>query len=299
MSVVLLILKIIGILLLILLGAALLLLSAVLLVPVRYAISGEMQESVKIDIRVTWLLHLISWRAQYADGEFDSCLRILGIRKRQKQPAQDLEDELELEPFETGQADSKDAGEPGDKAAGGAKEIEQSEDKLPDMPRASDGTKHGKHAPESGILSRIGQFFSRIKEKFLKIRDILLGLPVKLRDIKGILFDEVNKIAVVAVFTELKYLLRHFKFRKIKTELQFCLGDPALTGQALGALCVMPFLYRYQCNVYPDFESDNLYVRGTFDIKGRARVIHTAVSLLRLWRKKEFRTVAKQILNRS
>lgn len=101
-----------------------------------------------------------------------------------------------------------------------------------------------------------------------------------------------------AHFTELKYLLTHFKFRRIRTDLTFSMGDPALTGQVLGGLCVLPFLYRYQVQVYPDFEAENTYVTGTFDIKGRARGLHIAVSAVRLLGKKEFRIWLKWLMHR-
>lgn len=82
--------------------------------------------------------------------------------------------------------------------------------------------------------------------------------------------DEQHREVLPLIFTELKYLLTHFKFRRIRTDLTFSMGDPALTGQVLGGLCMLPFLYRYQVQVYPDFEAENTYVTGTFDIKGRA-----------------------------
>lgn len=110
--------------------------------------------------------------------------------------------------------------------------------------------------------------------------------------------DEQHREVLPLIFTELKYLLTHFKFRRIRTDLTFSMGDPALTGQVLGGLCVLPFLYRYQVQVYPDFEAENTYVTGTFDIKGRARGLHIAVSAVRLLGKKEFRIWLKWLMHR-
>ena len=95
---------------------------------------------------------------------------------------------------------------------------------------------------------------------------------------------------------ELKYLLRHFKFRKLETDLMFATGDPAMTGQVLGVLCMFPLFYQYQVNIVPDFESEKFYVKGTFEIKGRMRILHLVATLIRLWRKKEIRIFVKRLL---
>ncbi len=110
------------------------------------------------------------------------------------------------------------------------------------------------------------------------------------------LFREENKSVVLAVLAELKYLLGHFKFRKLIADIQFCAGDPAATGQALGVLSMLPFLYGKQVAVFPDFEGDEAYVRGEVSFKGRMRVIHFAASLVRLWKEKEVRGFIRELL---
>lgn len=42
----------------------------------------------------------------------------------------------------------------------------------------------------------------------------------------------------------------------------FALADPALTGQVLGILCMMPFLYQYDFHIFPDFESEFILYQG-------------------------------------
>lgn len=77
------ILKIIGILLLAVLGLILAVLLLVLLVPVRYRIKASvLEKKPDVDVRITWLLHLLSVRARYhpEGGPFDLGVRILGIR---------------------------------------------------------------------------------------------------------------------------------------------------------------------------------------------------------------------------
>lgn len=315
MSVILLILKIIGILLLILLGLLLLFVLLVLLVPVHYHISGEMKENIHVQGRLSWLFRILYLKFTYQDEEVKQCIRIFGIRFRQKTKPL-TEEEL----FSAGEAvydaeermpdgEEKQEAENAGFAARDAAEQKDTKEQSPGEKTRQKEKKDGGFPPgksqaataekteaASGTRKRKKQrngerknFVSRFREKLSDIRE-------KFSDIKSIIVDETNKKAVFLIWPELRYLLSHFRFRKIRTELDFSLGDPALTGQALGILCVMPFLYRYQIGIRPDFESDNVYLKGTFEIAGRVRLAHLLVSLIRLWRVKEFRVFIKRIL---
>lgn len=148
------------------------------------------------------------------------------------------------------------------------------------------------------IPERIRIFFSGLGRKLRQLRSGIKEALKKIKDVRTFLTDGRHREALPLILAELKYLLTHFKFRRIRTDLTFSMGDPALTGQVLGGLCVLPFLYRYQVQVYPDFEAENTYITGTFDIKGRARGLHVAVSAVRLLGKKEFRIWLKWLMHR-
>ena len=109
--------------------------------------------------------------------------------------------------------------------------------------------------------------------------------------------DTKNQYAVRRLWEELLYLLKHFGFRKIHTELMFALADPALTGQVLGILCMMPFLYQYDFHIFPDFESESYYIRGSYDVKGRIQIIFLLVTAIRLLADKEIRSFLKKLLD--
>lgn len=322
MAVLLLILKIIGIILLILLGLILLILAVVLFVPVRYQVSGSIGEKTTARIAVTWLLHAVSWRAAYEEEGFSSQLRIFGITRKGKKPddgepgEDDREDDIE-EPKERSAAEDtltdgeqKTAGTPAD----GEKETAGI---SVDGEQKTDGALAGGQQKTAGILDdgpavlgkqrgglfrriweRIRAFFAGLVRKLRQLRAGIKEALKKIKDVRTFLTDERHREALPLIFTELKYLLTHFKFRRIRTDLTFSMGDPALTGQVLGGLCMLPFLYRYQVQVYPDFEAENTYVTGTFDIKGRARGLHIAVSAVRLLGKKEFRIWLKWLMHR-
>lgn len=306
MAVLLLILKIIGIILLILLGLILLILAVVLFVPVRYQVSGSIGEKTTVRIAVTWLLHAVSWRAAYEEEGFSSQLRIFGITRKGKKPddgepgEDDREDGAE-EPEERSAADVPLAdGEQGEEERFDerqAKEPDPAEHK--ELEQANPAVRRKRRGGLfRRIWERIRAFFAGLVRKLRQLRAGIKEALKKIKDVRTFLTDERHREVLPLIFTELKYLLTHFKFRRIRTDLTFSMGDPALTGQVLGGLCVLPFLYRYQVQVYPDFEAENTYVTGTFDIKGRARGLHIAVSAVRLLGKKEFRIWLKWLMHR-
>ena len=317
MAVLLLILKIIGIILLILLGLILLILAVVLFVPVRYQVSGSIGEKTTVRIAVTWLLHAVSWRAAYEEEGFSSQLRIFGITRKGKKPddgepgEDDREDGAE-EPEERSAADAlltdgeqKTDGILTDGEQGEAERLDERQAKEPDpaehkeLEQANPAVRRKRRGGlVRRIWERIRAFFAGLVRKLRQLRAGIKEALKKIKDVRTFLTDERHREVLPLIFTELKYLLTHFKFRRIRTDLTFSMGDPALTGQVLGGLCVLPFLYRYQVQVYPDFEAENTYVTGTFDIKGRARGLHIAVSAVRLLGKKEFRIWLKWLMHR-
>lgn len=332
MAVLLLILKIIGIILLILLGLILLILAVVLFVPVRYQVSGSIGEKTTVRIAVTWLLHAVSWKAAYEEEGFSSQLRIFGIARSGKKPddaesgeddredgAEESEERSAADDVHTVQRADGTSADGEQKTAGTPADGEKETDShLMDGEQKTDGTPADgeQRNPKSGntaargkrrggllhllrrIPERIRIFFSGLGGKLRQLRSGIKEALKKIKDVRTFLTDGRHREALPLILAELKYLLTHFKFRRIRTDLTFSMGDPALTGQVLGGLCVLPFLYRYQVQVYPDFEAENTYITGTFDIKGRARGLHVAVSAVRLLGKKEFRIWLKWLMHR-
>ncbi len=296
MTVVLWILKIIGIILLCLLGLLFVLLTVVLFVPVRYRIQGEVKEKeTQIHIRASWLCHAISFLGDYVDGTFDYILKIFGVRKEFGGSEEETSSGVEEQDDETVETEIS------------TKEISTKAEEIPQetaegVAEAGEAGKPGKSTERiSGKKSRKRSFCSKISSKLKKIREIvkkiwdfIVHLPQKFDKIKEVVTDAGNKNALSLTWRELRYLLRHFKFRKVHTDLEFSAGNPALTGQIFGGIAVIPAFYRYDMHIYPDFASDTFYVRGTFDIKGRIRLIHLLCSVIRLLKEKDVRRVLSQ-----
>ena len=291
MTVVLWILKIIGIILLCLLGLLFVLLTVVLFVPVRYRIQGEVKENeTQIHIRASWLCHVISFLGDYVDGTFDYILKIFGVRKEFGGSDEETSSEVEEQDDETVETEiSTKAEEIPQETAEGVEEAGEA-----GKPGKSTERISGKKSKKRSFGSKISSKLKKIRETVKKIWDFIVHLPQKFDKIKEVVTDAGNKNALSLTWRELRYLLRHFKFRKIHTDLEFSAGDPALTGQILGGIAVIPAFYRYDMHIYPDFASDTFYVRGTFDIKGRIRLIHLLCSVIRLLKEKDVRRVLSQ-----
>lgn len=329
MTILLFILKIIGILLLSILGILLLLVVLVLCVPVRYHVEGSEEEERRIAGKVHWLLHVVSFSFSYEEKQFGYRLRIFGIpilpRKKKKSALDDtdFEDDTEELPEtdEAGDAEAMTSGEGNIKAEideAGDAETGISAEKIEKSPnRAENETEpHGngenpaehqavqekaskrKRKQGASPWQKIHSFYEKVKQTVYKVLRFLKQLPGKIEDIKKLLTDETNKKSVSLVWKELKYLLRHSRFRKIKTDLTFSLGDPAVTGQTLGVMCMFPVLYQYEIKVSPDFETEHIYIRGTYLIKGHIRLLHFLLSGIRLWKEKDFRRFVKQIMKK-
>ncbi len=110
--------------------------------------------------------------------------------------------------------------------------------------------------------------------------------------------DESNRHALGCIWTELLKILRSYKPRKLKADLAFSLADPALTGEAVGLLSLMPIVYRYPCRIIPDFTSDQLYVEGELAAQGKVHVIVFLLTLLRLLLDKQFMQVVRRLMKR-
>lgn len=319
MSVIVLILKIIGIALLALLALILLVLLLVLTVPVRYRISGTVEGQADVRVKVTWLLHLVSWNAAYTDSGFTSTLRIFGIRRKEKQD-DEMDEDSPAEDIHVGQAGAADASV----SQAGVADTSVRQAETADMPVkqavkmrdisqkdmtgagdavVQDGQPKTKERKPflsrlTGIGAQIRAYFTGFRRKLFRIKETLLKVFTQASSIREMLADEANHIVFAGVFQEICYLLRHFRFRRIDADVGFSLGDPSTTGQAVGAVSVLPFIYRYRCNIMPDFESEDTYVRGSIQILGWARGVHAVISLLRLWRKREVRRLVKQLMHR-
>ncbi len=299
MSVILTILKILGILIAVLIGIVLLAAALVLFVPVRYRISGTIEEDKNIKAEFFWLLHVLSFRAVYAGGDFESSFRIFGLQKKKKDKAPDSGNAQEEERGGTQEEERGDA-------ASAAGDIQKSEDSPDNGKQLQTGEiqedesppkdeRSGRRRPRGHRIAGIIDKAKTVRQKFLQLIDRVAHMRQTGKEFWHTIVTESNRIAASYIGKELVYLLRHLRFRRWKADLVFSLGDPALTGQVLGGLATLPFLYQKGVQICPDFASDLSYLRGDFSIRGHLRLIHVLCSFLRLICKKECRNLVKSL----
>lgn len=317
MTVILFLLKLIGIILLVLLGIILTLLVLLLFVPVRYQIKGFILGETTIELRLYWLLHLLVFSLSYEEKKLTTEFRILGFRlfpREKKKSALDDTDFDDLEEAEDErvtqepvqeipqltateysgepQTDSPEKPQTESQTDEGGEPQTESQTKESREPQTDSPEAHRRQKRQP--KRKIAAFIDKWKRFWEKIKQI----PDKVSAIWSVISDEGNHKVVSFVWEQIRYLLRHSKFRKLKTDLTFSAGDPALTGQILGVLCMIPVLYQYEVSMMPDFESEQWYLRGTFEIKGHARLVHVLRSGILLWKEKEVRRFVNRMMKK-
>lgn len=281
------ILKIIGIVLLVILGIMLFLLAVLLFVPVRYSVKGTVDNNITAEGKISWLCSIFRYDFTFQEQDLNGEVRIFGFRPRKKERVSEEELEEVVVPEVKDEVE-----EVVSDLVSAAGEEDKSEKNLikPEQDQEVDSHKGRQNRKSSGKNSRPSG-----KNFFIGIRKRLTGFKEFVVKVKEIVTDTKNQYAVKRLWEELLYLLKHFGFRKIHTELTFALADPALTGQVLGVLCMMPFLYQYDFHIFPDFESESYYIRGSYDVKGRIRLIFLLVTAIRLLADKDIRSFLKKL----
>lgn len=295
-SVIVTILKIIGIVLLAVLGILLLLICLILFVPIRYSVKGKIEDRLTAKGDFRFLLSFLHYGFTFEDGEFDGQLKICGIRKKKTVDSAEEPDDRTTDESDNTEPDmSEDKAEQlndPDEIPKDPDEISRKLGRKTDQVEKDSDDK--KKTTSSGKKNPLGTISRKWKRLCGKAREILHSTE----RIRKFLTDEKTKYVSERVVSEGLYLLRHLGFRKLKTELTFSLADPARTGQALGILSMIPALYKYEFHIYPDFESEQFYLRGSFEARGRIRLIYVLVVAVRLLKEKTIRESLKKILKR-
>lgn len=285
MTVILFLLKLIGIILLVLLGIVLTLLVLLLFVPVRYQIKGSVLEDKTVRVKLHWLLHLLVFSLSYEEKKLTTEFRILGFRLFPREKKKSALDDTDFDDIEEAE-DERVMQEP-------VQEIPQlTATEYSGEPQTDSPETHRRQKRQP--KRKIAAFIDKWKRFWEKIKQI----PDKVSAIWSVISDEGNHKVVSLVWEQIRYLLRHSRFRKLKTDLTFSAGDPATTGQILGVFCMFPMLYQYEVSVVLDFESEQWYLRGTFEIKGHARLVHVLRSGILLWKEKEVRRFVNRMMKK-
>ncbi len=280
MTVVLAILKFIGILLLVLLALVLVLLLIVLFFPVSYRIWGSYYDKPVIRVKCYWLFHLFSLHWQYENENVQQYLRIFGIKKDlQKDSAKEAGQpaKVRMKPEKKQKKTTENLEEPIKEVSEDTKEIKSDIVEIPEITK--DSLKSGKR---KSIFQRVQSIIQQIREKLHDIKQRLLRIKKNFTKIKDILQDGECRLAFFHLKDELILFLKRLNPRKIKLNACFSTGSPDTTGGALGVFALFPAVYKNRWNIYPDFESEKFYIRADFDIYGRIFIFQMLGIVLRI-----------------
>ena len=290
---ILMILKIVLLILAAVLGLGILVLALLLFVPVRYEIHIRKKEELQAEARVHWLLHLIRLPVSYLDGELSAKVKVLfftvkdllageqEIREGAREVFTDWEEDTEADREEQTETAAGQDAEEADAGETSAEAVEKEVEKEPEN-RTEEPAHKKKKA--SG---------SPVKSKLRNLKYTLHRFYVKIKRIKRFATDERTRAAVSLAWSQLKRLLRRLLPRKVRGEVRFGTGDPALTGQILGGISIFYPLFMDNVKVTPDFQETVL--EGELYAKGRIRLFTVARIAWKLYRDKNIRFVYRRL----
>ena len=254
MSVLLLILKIIGIILLVILALFVLLIVGILFVPYAYRVKGSFHGKPDLTASIYGLGHLVGIGMILTENGAKIYLRICGIRKFLQSGNKENK---------TGNTDQYEEnmgeGQKTDPETGNYENLP-----MPEMQKIKAFWQKIVKIPEKfkRVIARIRDFFHTIKSAFGNVKKTI-------RKVKCLLTNESHKIAFAKLKTSVWQLLKILMPYRLKLNLEYSTGSPDTRAQLLGILTMFPIGYQNRWNVHPDFTADNAYAEAEFDVKGR------------------------------
>lgn len=326
LTVVLWILKIIGLLLLMVLGLVLAVILAVLLVPVRYQAEGSWYGELKASASVNWLLHILSVRVVY-EGQPEIILRIFGFRvgaerkqkKKRKPPVKEAGGGRAEKAREEAEPDKEPPAGKDPEAEAGELKPDKVQAEPADWPKEpEDGTDQSENDKKHGFppgqfcdklkagMKRVRQTVMKIKQKILsipgiwkKLRQVFGNMRQKLSDLgekkdRLIAFwnDEENRKTLKLLKRQIFAILRHLLPSRVKGRVRFGFDDPYMTGQVLMYLAPFYSLYAGKLELIPVFEEPAL--EGELSVKGRLRIGTILALAARMMLDRNFRSLLKK-----
>lgn len=254
MSVLLLILKIIGIILLVILALFVLLIVGILFVPYAYRVKGSFHEKPDLTASIYGFGHLVGIGMILTENGAKIYLRICGIRKFLQSGNKENK---------TGNTDQYEEnmgeGQKTDPETGNYENLP-----MPEMQKIKAFWQKIVKIPEKfkRVIARIRDFFHTIKSAFGNVKKTI-------RKVNCLLTNESYKSAFTKLKTSVWQLLKILMPYRLKLNLEYSTGSPDTTAQLLGILTMFPIGYQNRWNVHPDFTADNAYAEAEFDVKGR------------------------------
>ena len=287
-SVLLTLLKIIGIVLLSLLGLFIVLLLLVLFVPVRYRFKGYYKENEFVcHGKITWLLHLVSLSLDY-EKEFITSAKILGINISSLLEGRNKTSEAKKEHAKPKEQPASADGDSSSKESdSNLKRLPPESANLPTVAEGcSDSDTVNNQEVKKNIFQRIKELYYKIKEKcvsvynkicefIFKIKQFISDVLTKKEKIEyyiSILKREDTKQAFSLCKKRLMKMVKHLLPKKMKVHLRLGMEDASATGYILGVYSVLPEYIRKKIILQAEFERQ--IIECDYTMKGYANAFH-------------------------
>lgn len=323
-SILLTVLKIIGITILVILGLVLFMLLLVLFVPVRYNGGGSYDDGMfDVRLRASWLLHMVAVRGEYQkEKELHIYLKIFGItiydnlraageksgNKKVKSKKTKIKNTKTKKTGEIQAASSEDA--PPEDAV--------SEDVLPEPAHADDSlvnysaetetTENNGSSDEltdsdgrgSGIAQKIKNFlidfvnfFKNIKFTIHKVCDTMVRIKNNIKYYLKVLQLDSTKRAFASGQKQLVRVLKKLFPRKYRVSLHLGFDDPAVMGEVLAVWGMFYPLHLGKIDIQPEFEQ--AVMEGEVSFQGRVSVFVFARAACILFFDRDIRLLIKHL----
>lgn len=312
LSILLLILKIIGIILLAILLFILAVLFLILFVPIRYKIKANRtgiseDPPVNAVVQVSWLMHLLHVKANYP-GETYVTARILGFpvfkfpeaeetkkkkadkarKKAEKETSQNKKEDNQNKKEENNIVTEENS-EPNSDTVTVIEEKTEAETEnaaVDSVINASDEKK--------SIFDKINSLFQKIKETIELIKDKITHIQDTITEAKenasyyiDVLQSDTFKESLDLAMGELKRILKSIKPRKCRIYVEEGMADPATTAQILAIYGMFyPLLYK-SVSVVGNFEEE--IIKADVYIKGHITIFVLVYAALKLFFSRKIR----------
>ena len=309
-----LILKIIGIILLFILGLILLIIAAVLLIPVRYYGYLEKEKMLKINGKAAWFLGVVEVTANYVENQMQVDIRLFGkslinkkSKKMKKKKRQDIrpskqrkENEApEMMPERKEMENERDIPEIPVTISEQKSAMQEADKKSPDAERTADVKRSTQKNRAKEFTNKISEIPKKVAGSIKQVQRSVRNVSGKTEQIKTQITKyidfwslDVTQTAKNHIWKELKYLIRHYRPRKISGQLLIGFEDPSVTGQVLGILCVLAVFGGNHLKVDGDFQQSVL--KGNLEMRGHIRLCHIAKSAVIMLTDKNVRRTIRE-----
>ena len=312
-----LILKITGIILLFILGTILLIIAAVLLIPVRYYGYLEKEKMLKINGKAAWFLGVVEVTANYVENQMQVDIRLFGrslinkkSKKMKKKKRQGIQPSKQKEENKTPEMipEQKELTEM--KIERNIPEIpvtiseqksamQEADKKSPDAEKTADAKRSTQKNQAKEFTNKISEIPKKVAGSIKQVQRSVRNVSGKTEQIKTQITKyidfwslDVTQTAKNHIWKELKYLIRHYRPRKISGQLLIGFEDPSVTGQVLGILCVLAVFGGNHLKVDGDFQQSVL--KGNLEMRGHIRLCHIAKSAVIMLTDKNVRRTIRE-----